>query len=392
MIRVRVFFSFSLVIKKSRDLQFCWRVIHRRRVSGARFNPVRARYASRVCRSLPPSVQCELWTAGHDVRRAVTRLDHQCKLDWLPPLPPLPITPPSSLLLTATPHTLSLSLSLLLSVARKDWHTHTHTHRGKAYITSAVGTAVEPRRPSADSEQRKTARNRSANARAKDAARVSKTPKVSLACRQPLLKKKQNNNKKTVMTLFFFQMEKLAFWNSRFMSLFASLALPKPPSVLPHRGGNKPGRGCLGIVRRDSEGKNTELRATWSLGLDVRQLIVQTVASVLGSDTAPLLFSCVQWGWWRQRDTVCRVPLYKTGRGLKWKVELKGMTVRDGQAQSASSAGRARQAGVKCKPIDVKSSGDGGLCSGSGLSILSKDQTRLYGGLPIAYLGVFFLS
>lgn len=68
------------------------------------------------------------------------------------------------------------------------------------------------------------------------------------------------------------------------------------------------------------------------------------------------------------------------------------MTVRDGQAQSASSAGRAREAGVRCKPIDVKSSGEGGFCSGSGFSILSKDQTRLYGRLPIAYLDVFFLS
>lgn len=36
--------------------------------------------------------------------------------------------------------------------------------------------------------------------------------------------------------------------------------------------------------------KHVELNITWALGLDQRLLIVQTVASILGSTTAPLLF------------------------------------------------------------------------------------------------------
>ncbi len=36
--------------------------------------------------------------------------------------------------------------------------------------------------------------------------------------------------------------------------------------------------------------KHAELNITWALGLDERLLIVQTVAPILGSTTAPLLF------------------------------------------------------------------------------------------------------
>lgn len=61
--------------------------------------------------------------------------------------------------------------------------------------------------------------------------------------------------------------------------------------------------------------KNVELNITWALGHDQRLFTEQTVASIIGSITAPLLF----WG-----GVECVLE------GLRWKVELKGMTVCDG--------------------------------------------------------------
>lgn len=61
--------------------------------------------------------------------------------------------------------------------------------------------------------------------------------------------------------------------------------------------------------------KNVELNITWALGHDRRLFTEQTVASIIGSITAPLLF----WG-----GVECVLE------GLRWKVELKGMTVCDG--------------------------------------------------------------
>lgn len=62
--------------------------------------------------------------------------------------------------------------------------------------------------------------------------------------------------------------------------------------------------------------KNVELNITWALGHDRRLFTEQTVASIIGSITAPLLFF--------EGGVECVLE------GLRWKVELKGMTVCDG--------------------------------------------------------------
>lgn len=218
-----------------------------------------------------------------------------------------PSSPSSSLSLSQPTFTNSL-LALYHRACKSEWASERERKRKRESLyNSSSGKCWEAEKTFSGQWTEKTALNEPVNARPKDAAlrvRHVYTPLCG--------------------GIRHFKMEDLWFLNRWFVSLFLYFQ-PSVHSIPLHRNNSS----LLWLYNDYSahySGKrvNAKSSITWPVRLHLRLLIVQTVASVLGSNTAPLVFVCVWmlvvmlvvvcvhacvWWWWG--DWQCVGPLYK---------------------------------------------------------------------------------